>query len=126
MRKLFISFLVLGFLVACGSNAEKKEEKLAKSGDITADPDYGKGLALVAEHRCMVCHKISEPLTGPPYTEVANKYADYPDTIVHHLARRVIKGGNGVWGQVFMIAHPNISQEDAEAMVKYILLLKSN
>ena len=40
------------------------------------------------------------------------------------LAEKVIKGGSGVWGAVPMTPHPQISQEDAEAMVKYVLLLK--
>ena len=35
-----------------------------------------------------------------------------------------IAGGTGVWGQIPMVAHPNISQEDAEAMVKYVLSIK--
>ena len=43
---------------------------------------------------------------------------------VKMLAEKVIKGGSGVWGAVPMTPHPQISQEDAEAMVKYVLLLK--
>ncbi len=125
MKKIIAVCVALAILAACGGNSEKKEEKKTDTEDITRDPVYEKGLALVAEHKCMTCHKISEPLTGPPYAEVANKYASYPDTIVSHLARRVIRGGNGVWGEVFMIPHPAVSQEDAETMVKYVLLLKT-
>ncbi len=40
------------------------------------------------------------------------------------LAAKIIKGGSGVWGQVPMTPHPNLSVADAEQMVKYILLLK--
>jgi cytochrome c len=79
---------------------------------------------LVSKSDCLTCHKIDEKLTGPPYRDVANKYASYPDTIVAHLANKIKKGGNGVWGEIMMLPHPNISQADAETMVKYILLLK--
>jgi cytochrome c len=68
---------------------------------------------------------VDEKVNGPAYREVANKYANSPDTIVAYLAGKVIKGGTGTWGSVFMTPHPALSQEDAEAMVKYVLLLKN-
>ena len=40
------------------------------------------------------------------------------------LAQKIIKGGQGVWGAMVMIPQPNITKEDAEQMVKYILSLK--
>jgi cytochrome c len=40
------------------------------------------------------------------------------------LAEKIIKGGKGNWGDVMMTPHANVSQEDAEAMVKYIFTLK--
>ena len=46
------------------------------------------------------------------------------DTIVSHLAGKIITGGSGVWGPALMTPHPTVSKEDAEAMVRYILLLK--
>ena len=125
--------VALTVLLACnsGSNENKtenkpevKEEKKDEVVDITKNPDYQKGLDLVAKSDCFTCHKIDEPLTGPPYRDVANKYASEPDTIVSHLAQKVISGGGGVWGQVPMTPHPTLSKEDAETMVKYVLLLK--
>ena len=134
MKKMMIVCGVLATLLACNSGGtkddkkeevkeEKKEEK-TEIVDITKNPDYQKGLDLVAKSDCFTCHKIDEPLTGPPYREVANKYANEPDTIVSHLAQKVIAGGGGVWGQVPMTPHPTLSKEDAEVMVKYVLLLK--
>jgi len=52
------------------------------------------------------------------------KYAGV-DTAVTYLAKKIIAGGSGVWGSVPMTAHPELSQADAEQMVKYILLLKN-
>lgn len=125
MKKAVLTFFIIGTLMACNSNSESKESKTAPEvNDITKNPDYQTGLELVSKNDCFTCHKIDEPLTGPAYRDVANKYASEPDTIVAHLAHKVIEGGSGVWGQVPMTPHPAISQADAEAMVKYVLLLK--
>ena len=130
MNKIILSWAISALLISCGGGDEKKEESTSKTTtestekDVTQDPAYQKGLGLVAKSDCLTCHKIDEPLTGPTYRDVANKYAGMPDTIVTHLAGKIIKGGNGVWGETFMTPHPSVSQEDAEAMVRYILLLK--
>lgn len=122
-QSLVIIFAALIF-VSCGGSSSKEKKSEDKTEDITKNPDYQAGLSLVAKSNCLTCHKIDEVVTGPPYREIANKYAGLPDTIITHLAKKVISGGNGVWGQVFMTPHPDLSQADAEAMVKYILLLK--
>jgi cytochrome c len=127
MKKLFV-LPVLIFAMACGggssSKTEEPKKEEAKTDDLSKNPDYQKGLELIAKNDCFTCHQIDDKLNGPPYREVANKYASYPDTIVAHLAGKVLSGGNGVWGEVMMTPHPNLSQADAEAIVKYILLLK--
>lgn len=127
MKKVILSFAVASFLIACGGGSSKEEnsgEKKESTQDVSSNPDYQKGLALIGQNDCLTCHKVDETLTGPPYREVANKYAGMSDTIVTHLAHKIIQGGMGVWGSVYMTPHPGVSQEDAEAMVKYILLLK--
>ena len=126
MKKLMIISIAFTALLACnsGGKEEKKEEKKEETNDISKNPDYQKGLELVSKSDCFTCHKIDEPLTGPAYREVATKYANEPDTIVTHLAHKIIEGGSGVWGQVPMTPHPAISEDDAKAMVKYVLLLK--
>src|SRR5438876_11846016 len=124
MKKTLFTFCVIAAFVACNSNSGSKEDKKENEvTDITKNPDYKKGLELVSKSDCFTCHKIDEPLTGPPYRDVANKYASLSDTIVTHLANKVIAGGNGIWGTVPMTPHPGVTQADAEAMVKYILLL---
>ncbi len=129
MKKLICSFVILSMLAACGGGggSEKKEEEPEKEAkeDVTQNPDYQKGLSLIAKSDCLTCHKVDEKLIGPTYREVANKYAGMPDTMVAHLAGKIINGGSGVWGEVAMTPHAGMSQEDAEAMVKYILLLKN-
>ena len=127
MKKILFTSFVIAAFIACNSNSGTKEEKKedkSEVNDISKNPDYQKGLDLVAKSDCFTCHKIDEPLTGPSYRDVANKYASEPDTIVTHLAHKIIEGGSGVYGQVPMTPHPSISEADAEAMVKYVLLLK--
>ena len=125
MKKVVFSCLLIAALYACGGGGSKDGKKSESSTtDITKNPDYQKGLGLIAANKCLTCHNVDEAVTGPPYREVAKKYAGMPDSIITHLAKKIITGGNGVWGEIFMTPHPGISQADAEAMVKYILLLK--
>ncbi|MFV0606294.1 MAG: c-type cytochrome [Niabella sp.] len=132
MKKIILSLAVITSLVACGGGeTEKKSDagasaptSMVESNPNASNPDYEKGLDLVAKNQCTTCHKVDEKLTGPAYREVANKYAGADDAKITELADKIIKGGSGVWGEVPMTPHPNVSEEDAKAMVKYILLLK--
>ena len=40
------------------------------------------------------------------------------------LAQKIIEGGKGNWGDIPMTAHAEMSKENAQKMVKYILSLK--
>ena len=129
MKKVLGTMAAVIMLAACGGNKENKTEEPASapaataSNDLSANPDYTKGLALVAGSDCLTCHKTSEKNIGPAYKDVAAKYENTEEN-VKMLAEKVIKGGSGVWGAVPMTPHPQLSQADAEAMVKYVLLLK--
>jgi len=126
-KSLLLPFLF--FAIACNNSSKTEtskteEPKESKPADISSNPDYQKGLALEAQNDCKTCHTIDEKLNGPPFREIANKYAGMPDTIVTHLAGKIISGGSGVWGEIMMTPHPALAQGDAEAIVRYILLLK--
>jgi cytochrome c len=134
MKKRFVScsLMVACIIAACNNDpkaststtAVTPEASTTTAPDLSKNPDYQHGLELSAKSDCATCHRINEKVTGPSFSDIANKYAGMPDTIVTHLAGKIIKGGSGVWGQVMMTPHPTVSQADAEAMVKYILLLK--
>ena len=121
---------MLGLIVACSNNASNDNgsdttaNAAPATNDISTNPDYQKGLALIAANDCLTCHKVDEKVTGPAYRDVANKY-DNTDENVKTLAGKVIKGGSGNWGNVPMTPHPALSEADAEQMVKYILLLRN-
>jgi cytochrome c len=133
MKKILAIIPLAILIAACGGNGNKENSSSATTdsasatqpaaNDLSSNPDYQKGLALVAKSNCLTCHKISEKLIGPAYKDVANKYAG-KDTALTYLAHKVISGGKGVWGDVMMTPHPDVSEADAEQMVKYILLLK--
>ena len=126
MKRIIVFSVALAVLAACGGNdsKENKEEKKDTAGDITQHPDYQKGLDLISNSNCPTCHKIDEPVTGPTYREVANRYSSGSDSVINYLSDKIINGGTGVWGQVPMTPHPEINKADAVAMVKYILLQK--
>ncbi len=126
MKKYCIVLSLSFFGFACGSNSNAKTETKDAAKPVTSvmdNPDYEKGLNLVAKSDCFTCHKLREPSIGPAYGLVAAKYENNQEN-QEKLAAKVIAGGQGVWGQIPMIPHPKLSKEDAIAMVKYILLLK--
>ena len=119
---------MLATIAACnnntGSTAGTDTTASAPANDLNANPDYQKGLSLVATNDCLTCHKVDEKVTGPAYRDVANKY-DNTDANVKMLAQKVITGGKGVWGEAAMTPHAALAEPDAEQMVKYILLLRN-
>jgi len=80
------------------------------------------GKTLMDKSDCKSCHTIDQRSAGPSYQEIARKYQGQRGA-VDQLAAKIIKGGAGVWGDVEMAAHPQISVDDAKAMVQYILTL---
>lgn len=129
MKKSLLVLVSFGFLMSCNSGGDKpggetKKDDAVAAADLSSNPDYQKGLDLIAKSDCLTCHAPVDKINGPAYKEVANKYAGMPDTIIAHLAKKIISGGTGVWGEVPMTPHPGVSQADAEAMVKYVMLLK--
>jgi cytochrome c len=101
-------------------NKTKTVKAIAEHGQ---SEDVKKGGVLISKSDCLACHKEQEKLLGPAYVEVARKYENTKSNI-EYLSGKIIKGGSGVWGPVPMSPHPNISDEEAKAMVKYILSLK--
>ncbi|HJU45668.1 MAG TPA: c-type cytochrome [Chitinophagaceae bacterium] len=138
MKQFIIFSFVTTLAWSCGNNAEQtssaqpvqKEAQEAKPAEVSApdplknNPDYSKGLELVAQSDCFTCHKVDDMNAGPAYREIANKYEANAKNI-SLLAGKIINGGSGVWGQVPMTPHANLSKKEAEQMVKYIMLLKS-
>ncbi|MGV3704045.1 MAG: c-type cytochrome [Arcticibacter sp.] len=88
-----------------------------------ASGSFEKGAELISSSDCLSCHKEKIKIIGPAYVDVAKKY-EASDKNIDMLARKIIEGGSGVWGDIPMTPHPSISQADAKEMVRYILSLK--
>ena len=69
---------------------------------------------------CKSCHLIDKKSVGPSFAEVAKKYKDDPKA-PNYLANKIKVGGGGVWGEHAMSAHPQLTKETIDEMVKYIL-----
>jgi cytochrome c len=132
LKKYYVAIALLGIITACSNDkpaADKKDASATSTAaapavnDLSANPDYTKGLELIAKSDCLTCHKVSDKLTGPAYKDVAAKYQNTPENVTL-LAGKIIKGGQGVWGTIPMTPHATLSEADAEQMVKYIFLLK--
>ena len=127
MKKLILVLSTIVFTVACGNNAstEKTTETETKAEQPAApeDPDVEKGLTLITQNDCLTCHQVETAGIGPAYTAIAEKYPNNQQ-VIDSLSGKIIKGGSGNWGQVMMTAHPTLSEDDAKAMVKYVLSLK--
>jgi len=81
-----------------------------------------EGEQLVAQSDCKTCHHPVNKIIGPGHTEVAKKY-EFTEANVKLLADHIIKGSVGVWGEIPMNPHPDLSVEDAEKMARYVLSL---
>ena len=128
MKKYSIIIALLAIMTACGNNNDKSAAPAPAPAtvgtDLSANPDYQKGLELIAKSDCLTCHKVNEKLIGPAYKDVAKKY-EATDENIALLASKVIKGGSGVWSAVPMTPHATLSEADAKQMVKYVLLLRN-
>lgn len=91
-----------------------------RAADVSAQ--FAGGKSLMDASDCMACHKHKEKSIGPSYMEVALKY-EGDETAVEYLSQKIISGGGGVWGDVAMAAHPQLSARDAADISKYILSL---
>jgi len=129
MKTSVIVFAICAILYACNSgDGKSKEAAVDSTANKPAAPSAAenqKGLEMIAADNCTTCHKIEEKNIGPGFREVAKKY-EATQANIDTLALKVIHGGSGVWGQVPMAGHPNLSVDSARQMVKYILSLRNN
>jgi cytochrome c len=88
------------------------------AGNALADIDE-----MYKEKNCFACHRISQNHLGPPLKKVAEKYADQKDVHIT-LAKKIREGTVGAWGQVPMPPQPQVTDEEALTLAKWILALK--
>lgn len=126
MKKIIAGIVIACTLMACGEKKKTEGEEIVANeatGEKPAGVDIiAQGEALVKGSDCKTCHHAVNKLVGPSHTDVAKKY-EFTEANVKYLADKIMKGGTGVWGQLPMSPHPDLSQADAETMARYVLSL---
>jgi cytochrome c len=77
---------------------------------------------LVVKKNCLACHQIDKRKYGPNFKEIAAKYADQKNA-ADMLAKKIRRGGTGVWGIDVMPAQPQVSAKEAQSIASYVLSL---
>jgi cytochrome c len=96
---------------------------LAVIGLLVCEGPARAEMDLVMKKNCLACHQIDKRKYGPNFKEVAAKYADQKNA-TEVLAKKIRRGGTGVWGQDVMPPQPQVSAKEALALATYVLSLK--
>ena len=113
------------FAISCGGNKSEQTETTTEPTAEAAPAAGGaikEGEDLVGQNDCKTCHHKTNKIIGPAHTDVAKKY-EFTQANVTLLADKIVGGGSGVWGDIPMTPHPDISKGDAEKMAMYVLSL---
>ncbi len=78
---------------------------------------------LIKSKNCVACHHLERKMAGPAFQAIAAKYA-VDEGAAKLLPDKVIKGGVGNWGQMPMPAQANVTPDEADVLVKWILSQK--
>ncbi|MDB4882740.1 MAG: cytochrome c class [Gemmatimonadetes bacterium] len=81
---------------------------------------HAGGKKLIEGSDCLACHQLDRKSIGPTYTAVAQKYRGDAAALAK-LTTKVRTGGSGVWGDVMMPPHPQLTDAQASEMVAYVL-----
>lgn len=110
--------LVTVDLADMGTDLTLLAQEQEKSASLYLHP----GQQFISQSDCLSCHQEKSKSVGPSWLQVAARYKDKEEA-VDALTQKIIKGGGGNWGQAAMSAHPQLKEEEASEMVKYILAI---
>jgi len=80
------------------------------------------GADLASGKNCLACHQVDTKRVGPPFRGVAERYAGQPNAM-DYLVDKVRHGSRGDWGAVPMPAQTQVSEDEAKALVQWVLSL---
>ena len=80
------------------------------------------GLELMKKSDCFNCHMVDRKLIGPSFLEVAERYRDQEHAL-DEVAKRIVTGSSGLWGEVPMIPHPQHGIEQSRQMAEWVFSL---
>lgn len=81
----------------------------------------------IVQAQCLSCHQIDRKRVGPPFREIAQRYAPGPvQETQAYLQRQIQQGSRGNWGAIPMPAQNRISAEQAQAIAAWLLSLANS
>jgi cytochrome c len=96
------------------------DESQSAPGHLVAEVDpHEAGRRLVESGTCLSCHQVNRKSIGPAFTAVAEKYKN-DTSATAYLARKIRRGGSGVWGNVMMPPHSQLSEAEASRIAAYV------
>jgi cytochrome c len=104
--KMNTKFAVAAFVGACGM--------------LTIGAPAMASAQLAKDKNCLACHAIDKKLVGPAYKDIAAKYKADKNAQAT-LVKKVREVGVGVWGPIPMPANPQVNEQEAQTLVKWIL-----
>jgi cytochrome c len=120
LKILAFIFFSIAALPCCLSTKEVQE----RADNLFTEDDYNAGFELVQQSDCRTCHQLKEKNIGPPFLAIAIRYEKVTVSVFEKLSNRIRNGGVGTWGEIPMPWHPSVTKEKADAITKYILLIK--
>ncbi|MDR2297886.1 MAG: c-type cytochrome [Comamonas sp.] len=110
----------IGWRIMRVSSAEQAADALVQS-----QPELAAGKKLVEQSDCMRCHGWDRKFVGPAFASIADKYRERSDAQAY-LAGKIRSGSVGVWGNVIMPRHPQISEADSLQMARWVMSAKAS
>ncbi|MDT0219158.1 c-type cytochrome [Alcaligenes sp. AB3] len=81
----------------------------------------------IVQAQCLSCHQIDRKRVGPPFREIAQRYAPGPAQETRtYLQRQIQQGSRGNWGAIPMPAQNRINAEQAQAIAAWLLSLANS
>ncbi|SEN06513.1 cytochrome c [Chryseobacterium taichungense] len=123
MRKFLLAGAIGFLMFSCSKKENIPVDTTSSEKTVDAEPAKANlsGDQIIESLDCSGCHAVNERMIGPSYQEIADKYSEKD---IELLASKIIEGGSGVWGNVPMSPHPQVSKDEAKKMVEYILRQK--
>jgi cytochrome c len=75
-----------------------------------------EALHAMMSSNCMNCHTFNSKLIGPSFADISRKKGD-----VQQLIKHVKEGSTGIWGDIVMPSHPELSNDEVSRMVEWIM-----
>ena len=98
----------------------KKALAVAALGLLVVSGSAFASAELAKQKNCLACHATDKKLVGPAYKDVAAKYKNDKNAPAM-LAKKIREGGVGNWGQVPMPANPQVNEQEAATLAKWVL-----